>query len=104
MADDRGTVGEERNREPETDLVVPPRRAVLRAHRGEFVFGVALVLYAALAAFAHYFAYFSWDLRLERTIQSITLPGFYTLMRLISMLGNGWVPVAAVSTANSAQI
>ena len=97
MADESGTVSEERDGAPKTELVVSPRRAVLRAHRGEIVFGATLVLYAALAAFAHYYAYFGWDVWLELRIQSITLPGFNTLMRLVSLLGNGWVPVAAVS-------
>src|SRR5258706_10989701 len=102
MADDSGTIIEERDGAPETDLVVTPRRAVLSAYRGEFVFGVVLVLYAALATFAHSYAYFQWDLRLERSIQSISLPAFDTLMRLISMLGNGWVPVASVSVVTLA--
>ena len=97
MPEDSGTVGKQNDGGTGTDIVASPRRAALRAYRGEIVFGVALVLYAALAAFAHLYAYFPWDLRLERNIQSITLPGFATLMRVVSTLGNGWVPVAAVS-------
>ena len=102
MADDSSILSDDRDGPPETDLVVSPRRAVLRAYRGEIVFGVALVLYAALAGLAHYYAYFSWDLRLERSIQAITLPGFDTLMKLVSTLGNGWVPVAEVIVAGLA--
>jgi membrane-associated phospholipid phosphatase len=104
MADESGTVSEKRDGALETEIVVSPRRAALRAYRGEVVFGAALVLYAALAGLAHYYAYFGWDLRLELSIQSITLPGFNTLMKLISVLGNGWVPVAAVGIAGLALV
>jgi len=99
MVDESGAASEELDGEPGPDIVVSPRRAALRAYRGEIVFGVALILYAALAGLAHHYAYFGWDLQLERSIQSITLPGFNTLMRMVSMLGNGWVPVVAVSAA-----
>ena len=99
MVDESGTAIEETDGAPGAEIVVSPRWAALRAYRGEIVFGAALFLYAVLAGFAHYYAYFGWDLRLERTIQSITVPGFNTLMRLTSMLGNGWVPIAAVSVA-----
>src|SRR6185503_18498358 len=99
MVDESDTASEEKDGAPEAEIVVSPRRAALRAYRGEIVFGVALILYAALAGLAHHYAYFGWDLELERSIQSITLPGFNTSMRLISMLGNGWVPVAAVCIA-----
>jgi undecaprenyl-diphosphatase len=99
MVDEGGTASEERDGALETDMLVSPRRTALRAHQGEIVFGAALILYAALAGFAHYYAYFGWDLELERSIQAITLSGFNTLMRLVSMIGNGWVPVALVSIA-----
>ena len=99
MVDESGTVSEEREGAPGAEIVVSPRRAALRAYRGEIVFGVTLILYAALAGLAHHYDYFGWDLRLERAIQSITVPGFNTLMRLTSMLGNGWLPVVEVSVA-----
>jgi membrane-associated phospholipid phosphatase len=97
MIDESSTTSEERDGAAGEEIVVSPRRAALRAYRGEIVFGAALILFAALAGLAHHYAYFGWDLQLERSIQSITFPGFKTAMRSISMLGNGWVPVAAVS-------
>jgi membrane-associated phospholipid phosphatase len=80
-----------------TDLVVSPRRAALRAYRGEIVFAVTLAIYAALAILAHNYAYFSWDLELAKGIQSIATPGFRTLMIWVSVLGNGWVPTIMVA-------
>ena len=99
MVDESGNASEQTDEAPGADVVVSPRRAAVRAYRGEIVFGVVLILYAALAGLAHHYAYFGWDLQLERSLQSITLPGFDTAMRLVSMLGNGWVPVASVSVA-----
>ena len=99
MGDERSTTSDNKDGTVEAEIVVSPRRAALRAYRGEIVFAAALVLYAGLAGFAHYNAYFGWDLQLERSVQSITLPGFDALMRITSTLGNGWVPIAAVSVA-----
>jgi hypothetical protein len=75
MVDESGTPSEDRDGAAEAEIVVSPRRAALRAYRGEIVVGAALVLYAALAGLAHHYAYFGWDLQLERSIQSITVPG-----------------------------
>ena len=97
---DEPTNGSEGNGADATDLVVSPRRAALRAHRGEIVFAASLVIYAALALLAHYNAYFGWDLRVALAIQSISATAFRTLMIWVSVLGNGWVPtvlVAAIS-------
>lgn len=103
MTDVRRTPDEEKeSASRKTDIVVSPRLAAWRAYRSEILFAAALVLYAVLAGLAHYNTYFGWDLQLERSVQSITLPGFNTLMRLTSVLGNGWVPIAGVSIATLA--
>jgi undecaprenyl-diphosphatase len=98
MADEHehSLAGEE-NGAQATDLVVSPRRAALRAYRGEIVFATALVIYAALALLAHYNAYFGWDLKTALGIQSITSPAFRSLMIWVSVLGNGWVPTVLVA-------
>jgi len=76
-------------------LVTPPRTA-RRAAWAEISVLVGLCLYAVLAVLAHRYAYFEWDLRLERDIQSISLPGFASLMIGVSVLGNTWVPTIIV--------
>jgi membrane-associated phospholipid phosphatase len=96
MADEPNTVKVEDGAQA-TDLVVSPRRAALRAYRGEIVFGATLAIYAVLALLAHNYAYFSWDLGLARGIQSIATPGFRTLMIWVSVLGNGWAPTTLVA-------
>jgi len=83
-------------------ITVSPRRAALRARRAEICFGVLLILYAVLAILANRYAYFAWDLKTERAIQSITTPGFESLMIFISALGGGWEPFALVLMAGLA--
>jgi undecaprenyl-diphosphatase len=51
-----------------------------------------LCLFTALALLAHRYAYFYWDLFLAHYIQSISLPGFHTLMISLSWMGTGWRP------------
>jgi len=87
-----------------TDLTVSPWRAALRARWAEIVFIVGLSVYTVLAVLAHYYAYFDWDLALAARIQSISLPGFRTLMIWVSLLGSGWVPTALVGGAGLAMI
>ena len=87
---------------PEDGLSIPRRRAVRRTLRAEISFAILLAIYAVLAVLAHYFAYFSWDLQAERAIQSIEVPGFETLMFLISALGSGWEPFGLVLMAGLA--
>ena len=79
-----------------TDITVSPRRAARRAGWAEIVFASGLVVYAVMAVLAHYYEHFGWDIGVRDFIQSITVPGFGTLMTWISVLGNGWVPVALV--------
>jgi membrane-associated phospholipid phosphatase len=83
-----------------TELTVSPWRAAVRARWALIVMIVGLSIYAALAVLAHYYAYFDWDLSIARNIQSISLPGFRTLMIWVSLLGSGWVPTALVSSAS----
>ncbi len=78
------------------EIAISFERAALRAYWVEIVFALALGLYAVLAVLAHRYAYFRWDLALARSIQSVTLPGFYTLMVWVSALGSGWLSVALV--------
>lgn len=48
--------------------------------------GVLLFLPLALAA--HSYSYFSWDLSITHAAQQINSPGFYQLMRLVSLPGD----------------
>lgn len=78
------------------EITVSPLRAAFRARRLEIILGLGLCLYAALAALAYRYAYFSWDLRVARRIQSIDIPGFETFMIWTSVPGNGWAAWAIV--------
>ena len=80
----------------ETELTVSPRRAVARARWAEIVFVTALALYGALAVLAHAYAYFAWDVAINRAIRSVTLPGFDPLMVGLSWLGSGIMPTVLV--------
>ena len=73
------------------EMIVSSRRAAARARWAERVFLVTLCVCAVLAVLAHRYAYFDWDLSLARRLQSISLPGFETLMNAVSLLGNGWI-------------
>lgn len=79
-----------------TEITVSPRRAVRRARWAEVVFAAGLLVYAVMAVLAHRYEHFGWDIGVRNFIQSITVQGFGTLMTWISVLGNGWVPVALV--------
>lgn len=74
------------------EIIVSKPRAIRRARWAERVFLAALIVCAALAVLAHRYAYFEWDLALAKRIQSVTLPGFETLMTAVSLLGSGWLP------------
>lgn len=79
-----------------TEITVSPWRAAIRARWAEIVLISGLCGYTVLAALAYRYAYFDWDLALARHIQSISLPGFRTLMICVSQLGSGWFPTALV--------
>ena len=87
-----------------TDITVSPRRAARRAGWAEMVFAAGLVVYAVMAVLAHRYEHFGWDIGVRNFIQSITVPGFGTLMTWISVLGNGLVPVALVGGFGLAMI
>jgi membrane-associated phospholipid phosphatase len=57
---------------------------------------MATALYFILAAMVRQRAYFDWDLKLARAIQSLSLPGFRTAMIWLSELGSGYLAVALV--------
>jgi len=77
-----------------TDVTVPRRRAVRRLFRAQALYIVALVPFAVLAAFAYIYAYFGWDLRVTRSLQSFDAPVFAGLMQFVSLFGNRWIPYA----------
>jgi membrane-associated phospholipid phosphatase len=97
-------MAEERVTKPEVveELTVSPRRAALRARWAEFVLLAALAVYAVMAVLAYRYAYFDWDLNVARGIQSISLPGFKTLMIWVSALGSKWLPTALVGVVGIA--
>jgi undecaprenyl-diphosphatase len=68
------------------------RRAVLRLWRAETAYGAALAAFAVLALFAYFNAYFGWDLRVARAVQSLDAPFFAGFMRDVSRIGSGLVP------------
>ena len=76
------------------------RRAVRRLLRAEFFYAFGLAGFAVFASFAYFNAYFGWDLRAARALQSLSAPGLFELMRAASVFGNGAVPWAlTVATA-----
>jgi hypothetical protein len=81
-----------------TELVVSRPRAIRRARWAEIVFLTALIVAAALALLAHRYVYFESDLTLAQRIQSVSLPGFDTLMTAVSLLVSGWLPWLLVLT------
>src|SRR5262249_48536720 len=62
------------------DALVTPARVARRAAWAELAFLLFLCAYSVLAVLAHRYAYFDWDLELERYIQSISVPGFASVM------------------------
>lgn len=74
------------------------RRAVRRLLRAQTYYAVALSVFALLALFARFNAYFGWDLRVARAVQSLSLPGLTGFMAFVSLFGNGWTPYALAAT------
>lgn len=72
-------------------------RAARRLLRAEIFYGAALVAFAVLTGFVYYNAYFGWDLRAERALQSV--PGIFGFMRFVSLAGDGWTPFALTGAA-----
>lgn len=61
-------------------------------------FAAAVVTFIWMATAASYRAYFDWDPSIAKSVQSISIPGFKSLMTWISGLGSGWAAVALVGT------
>jgi undecaprenyl-diphosphatase len=73
----------------------PQRRsAVRRLWRAETAYAIVLAGFSVLALFAHFDAYFNWDLVISRGLQSLSTPGFFDFMRAVSIFGNTWIPWA----------
>jgi len=76
------------------------RLAARRLLRAETFYVAGLAAYSVLALLAYHYAYFGWDLRAARAVQSIDLPGWFEFMYWTSWPGNGWTPhVLAFVTA-----
>ncbi|MEK6406549.1 MAG: phosphatase PAP2 family protein [Acidobacteriota bacterium] len=86
------------------EMIVSPPRIARRARWAAMVFLVTLSMYAVLGLLAHHYAYFEWDLALARSIQSISVPGFDTLMIAVSLLGDGWIAWPLVIATGLAMI
>ena len=71
---------------------VESRLAARRLLRAEVFYLAGLAAFAVLALLARANAYFGWDLRAARAVQSLDAPGFADLMHASSFFGNGWVP------------
>ncbi|HVF26639.1 MAG TPA: phosphatase PAP2 family protein [Pyrinomonadaceae bacterium] len=69
--------------------------------RAEVFYGVGLVAFAVLALLARFNAYFGWDLRAARALQTFDAPGVFDLMRAVSVPGNRWIP-HAITAATAA--
>ncbi|MDQ3687332.1 MAG: phosphatase PAP2 family protein [Acidobacteriota bacterium] len=68
--------------------------AARRLLRAEVFYGAGLVAFAVLALLARFNAYFGWDLRAARALQTLDAPGVFDLMRAVSVPGNRWIPHA----------
>ena len=90
----------------------PPRQAVRRRWdllrrlaaarrlwRAEFFFVIGLAAFAVLALYAEANAYFAWDLRAARAVQSLPVPGVAGLMRAVSVFGDGAISWALTGAA-----
>jgi len=73
------------------------RLAARRLLRAESFYGFGLAAFAVLALLAYRHAYFGWDLRAARAVQSVDFPGWAEFMRAASYAGDGWVPHALVA-------
>ena len=73
--------------------------AARRLWRAEFVFIIMLAAFAVLALYAEANAYFAWDLRAARSVQSLPVPGVAGLMRAVSIFGDGAISWAMTGAA-----
>ena len=70
-----------------------------RARLFQITFSSAMILYTFMAVLARFNPYYGWDLKYAQVIQSISIPGFYTSMIVLSAMGSGWLPFALVGAA-----
>lgn len=78
------------------------RRETRRLLRAQNAYALGLAAFAVLAVLAKANAYFTWDVRIAGAVQSINVPGMETLMRIVSMPGNGLTSWAIVGVAMAA--
>ncbi len=90
MRDSSDDKDAERGDEQTSDVKDVRRREVRRLRRSEYAYLLALAAFAVLAVFARIYAYFDWDLRAARWLQTLDVPGLDRLMRAASVFGNGW--------------
>ncbi|HEX8190369.1 MAG TPA: phosphatase PAP2 family protein [Pyrinomonadaceae bacterium] len=94
--------GEVPKQEPEAPASPQRRRETRRLRRAEYAYAVGLAAFAVLAVLAKANAYFAWDVRVANAVQSLTLPGVETLMRVVSVPGNGATSWAVFGVAFAA--
>ena len=70
------------------------RRESRRLLRAEVIYSAGLAAFAVLAVLAHAYAYFAWDLRAARAVQSLDAAWWASLMTWASLMGNGATPHA----------
>src|SRR5437868_5258815 len=75
------------------------RRESRRLWRAEVFYAAGLAAFAVLAVLAHAYAYFAWDLRLARAIQSVDSPAWAAFMDWASVFGNRWTPHAVTAAS-----
>jgi membrane-associated phospholipid phosphatase len=77
---------------PSTIKTSRRRQILRRLWRAEFMYIIALAGFTVLTIFAYFNAYFGWDIRVARLLQSIKLPGLFTFMRFMSLFGDHAIP------------
>src|SRR5688500_2011463 len=77
-------------REAAAAATVPPRVATRRTRILQYYFGISLFIFALIAVAVRLDGdqYFELDIAITKAIQSVSLPGFNTLMRIVSMPGD----------------
>lgn len=73
-------------------------RIKTQAYLFQITFVSATLVYVFMAVLARSNPYYDWDVQCGQMIQSISLPGFKTLMVVLSAMGSGWLPFALVGT------
>ena len=74
-------------------------RAVRRLWRAEVLYLAALAAFAVLALLAHQNAYFGWDVKTSRAVQSLSSPWAAEALSAVSLLGSGLTPWALATVA-----